>query len=72
MNGSQEHLTPIAHAAHNCCFGCGAANATGLHLEFLLADDGSVVSLPCGRGILSMATPDICTAASSPRCSTRP
>lgn len=46
MNGSQEHLTPIAHAAHNCCFGCGAANPTGLHLEFLLADDGSIVSLP--------------------------
>ena len=43
---SQEHLTPFAHAAHNRCFGCGSANAAGLRLEFLLADDGSVVSLP--------------------------
>jgi uncharacterized protein (TIGR00369 family) len=46
MNRNQEYLTPFAHAAHNCCFGCGPANPTGLHLEFLLADDGSVVSLP--------------------------
>jgi uncharacterized protein (TIGR00369 family) len=46
MTGSQEHLTPFAHAAHNRCFGCGPANSAGLHLEFLLAPDGSVVSLP--------------------------
>ena len=43
---SKEHLTPFAHSASNSCFGCGPANATGLRLEFLLADDGSVVSLP--------------------------
>jgi uncharacterized protein (TIGR00369 family) len=46
MIGRQENLTPFAHAAHNRCFGCGPANSTGLHLEFLIAPDGSVVSLP--------------------------
>ena len=43
---SHETLTPFAHSAHNRCFGCGQANATGLRLEFLLASDGAVVSLP--------------------------
>lgn len=38
-----EGLTPLAHAAQNRCFGCGEANLTGLRLEFLLADDGTVV-----------------------------
>jgi uncharacterized protein (TIGR00369 family) len=33
------------HAAQNRCFGCGHANPTGLRLEFLLAADGTVVSL---------------------------
>ncbi len=33
-------------SAQNRCFGCGAANDTGLRLEFLLAEDGSVVGLP--------------------------
>ncbi|MGA3048312.1 MAG: PaaI family thioesterase, partial [Terracidiphilus sp.] len=33
------------HAAQNRCFGCGQANPIGLHLEFLLADDNSVVCL---------------------------
>jgi uncharacterized protein (TIGR00369 family) len=28
------------------CFGCGPANAAGLRLEFLLAEDGAVVCLP--------------------------
>jgi uncharacterized protein (TIGR00369 family) len=46
MTESQEKLTPMVHAAQNRCFGCGEANPTGLHLEFLLAEDGSVVSLP--------------------------
>lgn len=41
-----EKLTPLAHPAQNRCFGCGPANAGGLHLEFLLAEDGRVVSLP--------------------------
>jgi uncharacterized protein (TIGR00369 family) len=43
MTISSENLTPMAHAAQNRCFGCGKANAIGLHLDFLLADDGSVV-----------------------------
>ena len=43
---SHEPLTPFAHSAHNRCFGCGPANATGLRLVFLLALDGAVVSLP--------------------------
>ena len=41
--GRTEHLTPFAHQASNRCFGCGPANATGLHLEFQLAEDKSVV-----------------------------
>jgi uncharacterized protein (TIGR00369 family) len=50
MTERHEHLTPFAHSASNRCFGCGPANATGLRLEFLLADDGSVVSLPVVAG----------------------
>jgi uncharacterized protein (TIGR00369 family) len=46
MTKPEEHLTPFAHAANNRCFGCGPANSAGMHLEFLLATDGSVVSLP--------------------------
>lgn len=45
MNVQSERLTPLAHAAHNRCFGCGPANPAGLHLEFLLAEDGTVVCL---------------------------
>ena len=33
----------MAHTAQNRCFGCGPANASGLRLEFLLAEDASVV-----------------------------
>ena len=43
---TEEHLTPFAHAANNHCFGCGTSNTCGLRLEFYLAPDGSVVSLP--------------------------
>ena len=46
MTATHEHLTPFAHSASNRCFGCGPANTAGLHLEFFLADDGSVVSHP--------------------------
>jgi uncharacterized protein (TIGR00369 family) len=46
MTGHQEFLTPFAHALNNRCFGCGPANSTGMHLEFLIAPDGSVVCLP--------------------------
>lgn len=40
-----EHLTPFAHQASNRCFGCGPANPSGLHLEFQLAPDLSVVCI---------------------------
>ncbi len=43
MTETIEHLKSFVHAAHNRCFGCGPANPAGLHLEFLLAEDGSVV-----------------------------
>ena len=36
----------MQHSAQSRCFGCGPANPTGLQLEFLLAEDGSVVCLP--------------------------
>jgi uncharacterized protein (TIGR00369 family) len=45
MKASSENLTPLAHTAQNRCFGCGQANPMGLHLEFMLADDGAVVSV---------------------------
>jgi len=45
MESAAEHLTPMSHAAQNRCFGCGPANPVGLHLDFFLAEDGSVVSL---------------------------
>jgi uncharacterized protein (TIGR00369 family) len=45
MDLSSEKLTPIAHKAQSRCFGCGPANPTGLQLEFLHAEDGSVVCL---------------------------
>jgi uncharacterized protein (TIGR00369 family) len=46
MTKAAENLTPLAHTAQNRCFGCGHANPAGLHLEFLLAEDDSVVCLP--------------------------
>ena len=45
MKPPEEKLTPFAHTAHNRCFGCGPANPHGMHLEFLLAEDRSVVCL---------------------------
>ncbi len=41
-----ENLTPLSHEAQNRCFGCGPANPIGMHLEFLLAADNSIVCLP--------------------------
>jgi uncharacterized protein (TIGR00369 family) len=38
-----DNLTPFSHSAQNRCFGCGEANLGGLRLEFMLADDGTVV-----------------------------
>jgi uncharacterized protein (TIGR00369 family) len=46
MDLSTEKLTPMARVAQNRCFGCGPASPAGLHLEFMLAEDGSVVCLP--------------------------
>jgi uncharacterized protein (TIGR00369 family) len=46
MTALSENLTPIAHGALNTCFGCGQTNPIGLQLEFLLAEDNSVVSHP--------------------------
>jgi len=46
MTKETEDLTPLPHAAQNRCFGCGEANPTGLHLEFLAGEDGVVVCLP--------------------------
>ena len=43
---AQKNLTPLSHVAENRCFGCGQANPAGLKLEFFLAADQSVVSLP--------------------------
>ncbi|MGA2673090.1 MAG: PaaI family thioesterase [Terracidiphilus sp.] len=45
MTHSTENLTPLVHAAQNRCFGCGPANSAGLQLDFLLAEDESVVCL---------------------------
>jgi uncharacterized protein (TIGR00369 family) len=45
MNAHPEKLTPLAHTAHNRCFGCGPANPAGMHLNFMLADDGAVICL---------------------------
>ncbi len=45
MTKTTENFTPMAHVPGNRCFGCGPANATGLHLDFLLAEDKSVVCL---------------------------
>ena len=46
MTEFSDQLTPIAHGAQNRCFGCGQANADGLRLEFLRAEDGTVVCFP--------------------------
>jgi uncharacterized protein (TIGR00369 family) len=46
MTKEAEKLSPLPQTAQNHCFGCGEANAGGLQLEFFLAEDGSVVSLP--------------------------
>jgi uncharacterized protein (TIGR00369 family) len=43
---SIEYLKPLVHTAPNRCFACGPANPIGLHLEFMVAPDGAVVSLP--------------------------
>jgi uncharacterized protein (TIGR00369 family) len=47
---NMEHLTPLVHAAQNRCFGCGPANPAGLHLDFYVAEDQSVVCMPVVAG----------------------
>lgn len=46
MDSVSEKLTLMENNPQNHCFGCGPANATGIQLEFLLAEDGSVACLP--------------------------
>jgi uncharacterized protein (TIGR00369 family) len=46
LKAADQNLRPMAHSAQNRCFGCGQLNQSGLRLEFLLAEDSSVVSLP--------------------------
>ena len=41
-----EELKPLVHSAQNRCFGCGPQNPAGLHLEFLVAQDQTVVCMP--------------------------
>lgn len=43
---SKENVTPLAHTAQNRCFGCGPANPIGLHLDFFVTEDQSVISTP--------------------------
>jgi uncharacterized protein (TIGR00369 family) len=39
-----EKLTPLSHGAQNHCFGCGAANRTGLRLKFFVDEQQHVIS----------------------------
>jgi len=42
---NDDELKPLEHSSQNNCFGCGAANETGLQLRFSVAPDGTIVSL---------------------------
>ena len=59
MKAHSEKLTPLAHTAHNRCFGCGPANPSGLHLEFMLTDGQDVLRnrdfFPARRNAASLA-----------------
>jgi uncharacterized protein (TIGR00369 family) len=46
LKQAEENLKPMMHSAQNRCFGCGQANESGLRLEFLLKEDGGVLTLP--------------------------
>lgn len=50
MTERHAFLKPFAHSASNHCFGCGPDNTSGLHLEFQVASDGSVVSMTAVSG----------------------
>ena len=43
---TNDQLEPYTHAPNHHCFGCGLQNPKGLHLQFQLAPDDAVVSLP--------------------------
>jgi uncharacterized protein (TIGR00369 family) len=43
-DAAQDHA-PLFHGAPNQCFGCGPTNPAGLHLQFTVAEDKSVVCL---------------------------
>jgi uncharacterized protein (TIGR00369 family) len=45
MTEMTEQLTPMPRSPQNRCFGCGPANAAGLNLDFLLAEDAAVICL---------------------------
>lgn len=45
MLKKQKPTQPLTHAAQNRCFGCGAANPSGLRLEFEVSPDGAVACL---------------------------
>jgi len=45
MTEAMEKMKHFPHAAQNRCFGCCEANPTGLRLEFLQAENGTVVCL---------------------------
>jgi uncharacterized protein (TIGR00369 family) len=47
---NMDHLKPLTHTAQNRCFGCGPANPNGLHLDFYVAEDQSVLCMPVVAG----------------------
>ena len=40
---AEKKLTPLSHGAQNHCFGCGAANRTGLRLKFFVDEHQRVI-----------------------------
>jgi acyl-coenzyme A thioesterase PaaI-like protein len=43
MKPLQQDLKPFPHSAQSRCFGCGPANPSGMHLQFLIAPDDTIV-----------------------------
>ena len=58
---------PLAHTASNHCFGCGAANKTGLRLKFFTDESGRILSRVKVPKRFRRAARGTCTAARSPR-----
>ena len=42
-DAGNDNLAPLYHGAQNHCFGCGQINPAGLHLEFSLTPEKTVV-----------------------------